>query len=202
MNFFIAGVDEAGRGPLAGPVTAACVCLPPDYLNKAIKDSKKLSAALREDLFLEINREAIACAVVSVGHQRIAELNILGATKLAMWLAAKRVESKLCEQFGPSRVYYLIDGNASLGNKIPHETIIKGDDKIQAIAAASILAKVSRDHLMELLDLRYPNYEFRKHKGYGTESHRQKIKQFGPSLVHRASFQGVKEHLQQVFSII
>ncbi len=194
-KYLIAGIDEAGRGPLAGPVTAACVCLPEDYQNDRITDSKKLSPQTREELFPEIQREALAWAVVSVGPRRIETLNILAATKLAMRLAAERTVRRLDRRRKPLFVHLLIDGNARLETSLSHETIVKGDEKILCIGAASILAKVVRDRLMQDLCKRYPGYEFSKHKGYGTEFHRGQIQAFGPSRAHRRTFAGVAEYV-------
>jgi ribonuclease HII len=202
---FVAGIDEAGRGPLAGPVTAACVCLPHDYSNPEISDSKKLSAEKREKLYEEIVRAALAFSAVSVGPRRIEHLNILRATKLSMQLAAARVAAQLRRgRRRRAKVYYLVDGNAPLATSLAHETIIKGDEKIQAIGAASIIAKVTRDRLMRLLDGVYPGYGFSEHKGYGTELHRSRIASLGPSRIHRRSFAGVREFVlfttQEVFA--
>ena len=194
-SLFVAGIDEAGRGPLAGPVTAACVCLPCGYKNPEIRDSKKLSTAKREELFDEILSASLAAAAVSVGPRRIECLNILGATKLAMQLAAVRVVGKLRSRYRSAKVYFLVDGNSPLETKLAHETIIKGDQKIQAISAASIIAKVTRDRVMDIMSLRYPEYGFLEHKGYGTKFHRLKIAEFGPSRAHRKTFAGVSEYV-------
>ncbi|MFN8390068.1 MAG: ribonuclease HII [Bdellovibrionota bacterium] len=192
-SLFLAGIDEAGRGPLAGPVTAACVCLPPKYKNKRICDSKQLSAQNRDELFGEIADCALAFSAVSVGPKRIDRLNILAATKLAMCLAAARVTKLLQTRNTSAQVFFLIDGNASPATTLHHDTIIKGDQKILAIAAASIIAKVTRDRLMERLESFYPGYGFEEHKGYGTELHRSRIAEHGPCRAHRHSFAGVRE---------
>ena len=192
-ELFLAGIDEAGRGPLAGPVTAACVCLPPRYKNKYITDSKKLTALEREELFDEINSVAVAASAVSVGSKRIDRINILQATRLAMRLCAHRVYAQLLSSRSEVRIYFLIDGIIKLETKLPHEAIIKGDQKIMAVAAASILAKVTRDRLMSKLGVWYPGYGLIEHKGYGTEFHRSRIAELGPSRIHRKSFGGVRE---------
>ena len=195
-RIYIAGIDEAGRGPLAGPVTAACVCFPKEYQNSQITDSKKLSAAVREDLFSEICEQALAWAYVSVGPRRIEALNILKATKLAMRLSAEKVRQQLIARRKGRRVHFLVDGNARMETKLSHEAIIKGDESVLAISAASILAKVSRDRLMKKICDRYPGYGLSEHKGYGTEFHREKIRELGPSRIHRRSFSGVAEFIQ------
>lgn len=191
----IAGIDEAGRGPLAGPVTAACVVLPEGYQHPTITDSKKLSAAKRDKLFPEICEAAVAFSVISVGPRRIEQLNILQATKLAMALAALRVHAQLCRQgWGEKTLHLLIDGNQPIATHFSQETIIKGDSKELCIGAASILAKVTRDRLMERLHEHHPQYGFLEHKGYPTSFHVEQIKEFGPSKVHRRTFAGVREH--------
>lgn len=180
----IAGVDEVGRGPLAGPVVAAAVVLPPGYDHPEITDSKKLSASKREKLVAVIERDALDIAIVAVGHRRIDHLNIREATRLAMRLSLARVSAE----------YALIDGNMTIDSPVPHEAIIKGDSLFIQIAAASIIAKVYRDKLMSVLDARYPGFGFTGHAGYPTEKHREAIARLGPSPVHRRSFRGVKEH--------
>ena len=179
----IAGVDEVGRGPLAGPVTAAAVVFEEGYKNPAIQDSKKLSAKKRELLVEVIKREAKSWAIVSVGHHRITQLNIREASRLAMSLALKRVVA--------DRV--LVDGNVAIETTLAQETIIGGDALCVEISAASIIAKVWRDHLMKLLDQKYPGYGFAKHAGYPTATHRLAVKKNGPSKVHRVTFRGVRE---------
>ena len=193
-SLIVAGIDEAGRGPLAGPVTAACVVLPQNASHPLIKDSKKLSDKVREELSCEIKTRALAYSVVSVGPRRIDKLNILQATRLAMSLAAKRVYQSL----GMEKLKFfhlLIDGNSPIEPGWSQETIIKGDSKIQAISAASILAKVSRDKLMKILDKHYPEYNFARHKGYPTSLHIEKVEEFGPSPVHRKTFAPVAKLL-------
>ena len=181
----IAGVDEAGRGPLAGPVVAAAVILPDDFNNQDIKDSKQLSAKKREYLFDLIKAEAKAWSIVAVGPRRIELHNIRAASLLAMSLAVSRTSAD----------FVLIDGNAEIKTKLPQEAIIKGDQKFQVISAASILAKVHRDRLMQACDQRYPGYNFSKHAGYPTKKHRETISQMGPCRIHRKTFKGVQEWL-------
>ena len=179
----IAGVDEVGRGPLAGPVCAAAVILPQDVDIPELNDSKKLSAKKREAIFSVICEKAISYCIAYASVEEIDEHNILQATFMAMNRAIDGLEVQ------PD--YALIDGNRTPTNiKVPCETIIGGDAKSCSIAAASILAKVSRDRLMEEYDKKYPEYEFTKHKGYGTKLHTELIKQYGPSRIHRMSFLG------------
>lgn len=191
---WVAGIDEAGRGPLAGPVTAACVCLPTGYKNPRIADSKKLKEKDREELEPEILSIAAASAVVSVGHQRIDRHNIRQATRMAMKLASERVYQQLSTKYGLGKIVFLIDGNTPIETPHPQETIVKGDDRILAISAASILAKVARDRIMGVLAEKYRGYGFEKHKGYPTPTHRSQIAELGPSRVHRRTFGGVREH--------
>ncbi|MCB0311567.1 MAG: ribonuclease HII [Bdellovibrionales bacterium] len=182
----IAGVDEAGRGPLAGPVVAAAVVLPTGYYNSEIKDSKQLSAKKRDLLFEVIRSVSASWAIVAVGAKRIDDLNILQATRLAMALAVKRVHAD----------HVLIDGNTAIDIDLPQQTVIQGDCKHIEIAAASILAKVWRDNLMRTLDERYPGYGFSQHAGYPTTAHKAAIARLGPSPVHRCTFRGVKEYVR------
>ena len=176
----ICGIDEAGRGPLAGPVYAAAVILPASCELPGLNDSKKLSEKKREALFPMIQNAAIAWAVASASVEEIDSLNILNATFLAM----RRAQ----EALPIAADYALIDGNRLPPLSIAGETIIGGDGISPSIAAASILAKVSRDHYMEELDRLYPEYQFLKHKGYGTALHRELILKYGPSSVHRKTF--------------
>ena len=176
----VCGVDEAGRGPLAGPVFAAAVMLPHGFDIPELNDSKKLSEKKRERLFKEITSSALTYGVSSASVEEIESLNILGATYLAMNRAIAKLE------ITPELA--LIDGNRCEGIEFPCRTIIKGDGNCADIAAASILAKVSRDRLMlEMADL-YPEYGFEKHKGYGTKEHYAALREFGPCPIHRASF--------------
>ena len=176
----ICGVDEAGRGPLSGPVVAAACILPPNFEIGELNDSKKLSPKKRDLLFDRIKKEALAYSIASASPAEIDEINILNATMLAMRRAIEGL---------PIRAEFaLIDGNVSRGIPIPCETVIKGDARSASIAAASILAKVTRDRLCLQDDLDYPQYKFAKHKGYGTKEHIEALKAYGPSPIHRRSF--------------
>ncbi len=184
----IGALDEAGRGPLAGPVVAACVIfnnkLKIDYL-AGIKDSKKLNEKNREFLFELIKQNFLEVGIGICDHKTIDRINILQATFLAMKKAISAVKNK------PD--FIIIDGSSKLPNcSIPQQTYIKGDDNIFTIAAASIIAKVTRDKIMLEMDKLYPSYGFNKHKGYGTKLHIEKLKQFGPCVIHRLSFNKVK----------
>ncbi|MGI6269558.1 MAG: ribonuclease HII [Candidatus Howiella sp.] len=177
----VCGVDEAGRGPLAGPVCAAAVILPPGCVIEGLDDSKKLSEKRREALFSVIEQAAVACAVAFASVEEIEQYNILGATFLAM----RRAVGGLAVPAD----FALIDGNAAPdGLSLPCETIVKGDAKSMSVAAASILAKVSRDRLMDEYDRQYPGYGFAKHKGYGTKLHNEAILAHGPTPIHRRKF--------------
>lgn len=176
----VCGVDEAGRGPLAGPVYAAAVILPPDCEIEGLNDSKKLSEKKRELLFDEIVKKAVAYSIAAASEKEIDEINILQATFLAMRRAVGALEVK------PDIA--LIDGNQKPSTGIDEVTVIKGDAKSMSIAAASILAKVSRDKFMFEMDKKYPEYEFSKHKGYGTKLHYEKLREYGPCEIHRRSF--------------
>ena len=180
----VAGIDEAGRGPLAGPVCAAAVILPQHTIIEGINDSKKLSAKKRESLFTEIQKAAVAYAVEFVYPDVIDAINIRQATHLAMERAVAALS------VAPD--FLIIDGNDRIPFSVPGEYIIKGDAKSQTIAAASILAKVTRDRYMIELDAQYPVYQFAKHKGYGTKAHMQAIQTYGVSPVHRKSFMTAK----------
>lgn len=178
---YICGVDEAGRGPLAGPVCAAAVILPVDIQIEGLNDSKKLSEKKREQLYDVIIDRAVSYSVAFGTLEEIEEYNILNATYLAMNRAIKGLRIK------PD--FALIDGNRVPKDiKIPCETIVKGDFKSASIAAASILAKVTRDRLLVQYDEKYPEYNFKKHKGYGTKEHYEAIKKYGVCDVHRLSF--------------
>ena len=176
----ICGVDEAGRGPLAGPVAAGAVILPKDCTTLYLNDSKKLSEKRREELFLEIREKAVSYSVGIVGPERIDEINILQATYEAMRQAVSGL--------GVVPDLLLNDAVTIPELAIPQVPIIKGDAKSVSIAAASILAKVTRDHLMEEYDRQFPQYGFAKHKGYGTAAHVAAIREFGPCTIHRRSF--------------
>ena len=177
---WICGIDEAGRGPLAGPVAAGAAILPKDCQILYLNDSKKLSESRREELFLEIQEKAIAWSVGIVGPERIDEINILQASYEAMRQAIAKLD--------PAPQVLLNDAVTIPGMMIPQVPIIKGDAKSVSIAAASILAKVTRDHMMEEYDKEYPEYGFAKHKGYGTQAHIAAIKEFGPTPIHRRTF--------------
>ncbi len=177
----ICGVDEAGRGPLAGPVCAAAVILPEGAVIAGLDDSKKLTEKKREKLYDIIKTTAVAYSVAYGTLEEIETVNILEATYLAMNRAIEGLNIK------PD--FALIDGNrVPRGIKIPCETIVKGDSKSMSVAAASVLAKVTRDRLMLEYDKKYPEYNFKKHKGYGTKEHTELIKQYGPCEIHRLSF--------------
>ena len=177
----ICGVDEAGRGPLAGPVCAAAVILPEGAVIAGLDDSKKLTEKKRERLYDIIKQTAVAYSVAYGTLEEIETVNILEATYLAMNRAIEGLNIK------PD--FALIDGNrVPRGIKIPCETIVKGDSKSMSVAAASVLAKVTRDRLMLEYDKKYPEYNFKKHKGYGTKGHTELIKQYGPCEIHRLSF--------------
>lgn len=177
----ICGVDEAGRGPLAGPVVCACVIMPMDENNiiEGINDSKKLSEKKREQLERVIKEKAICYSVVEIDEKTIDEINILNATKLGM--------KKALENMKETPDIVLIDA-VKIETSLPQENIIKGDALSYNIAAASILAKVHRDRLMLSYDEKYPQYSFAKHKGYGTKLHIENLKKYGKSPVHRESF--------------
>ena len=176
----VCGVDEAGRGPLAGPVFAAAVILPDGCEIEGLNDSKKLSEKKREALFDVIKEKAISWSVASVDEKIIDEINILQATYLAMKNAVEGLDV-------PAD-YALIDGNRMPPLSINGETVVKGDAKSMSIAAASILAKVSRDRFMLELDAKYPQYQFAKHKGYGTKLHYEMLTEYGISECHRITF--------------
>ena len=176
---FIAGIDEAGRGPLAGPVVCAAVILPLDGQIEGVDDSKKLSPKKRELLYQQIIDRAISYCIVEIDEKTIDKINILQATKLGM----QRVLDGLTVK--PQRV--LIDA-VKLDTDLPQENIIHGDAISYSIAAASILAKVHRDRLMKKLDQKYPEYNFARHKGYGTKEHIENLKKFGKCEIHRESF--------------
>lgn len=176
----LCGVDEAGRGPLAGPVCAAAVILPRDIDIPGLNDSKKLSEKQRESLYDIIIRESLSYGIAFSTVEEIEQLNILQATFLAMNRAISQLSLK------PELA--LIDGNRSTGIDMPSQCVVKGDSRCADIAAASILAKVTRDRYMYELAQEYPQYHFEKHKGYGTKLHYEAIREYGPSPVHRMSF--------------
>lgn len=176
----ICGIDEAGRGPLAGPVCAAAVILPLGLEIEGLNDSKKLTEKKREKLYDVIIEKAVAYGIAFADEKEIDDINILQATFLAMKRATEKLSIK------PE--YALVDGNRMPNLDIDGETIVSGDALSPSIAAASILAKVTRDRLMLEYDKQYPEYQFAKHKGYGTKVHTEAIKEFGPSAIHRLTF--------------
>jgi len=190
---YIAGLDEAGRGALAGPVVAAAVILPLDSPQRlkslnGVNDSKQLTAKKREQLYLLIVANALSFGIGSTPARDIDEMGIIPATKQAMLLAVDQLE--------PSAGYLLIDGRIRLKNiSLRQQSIIRGDGKSLSIAAASILAKVTRDRIMIELGGRYPQYGFARHKGYGTEFHRAAITRLGPTPEHRMSFSPLRKTL-------
>lgn len=183
----VCGIDEAGRGPLAGPVVAAAVILPEGCVIEGLNDSKKLSPKKRELLFSAICEKAVAYAIAEVNHTRIDEINILQATFEAMRGAAASL--------AVPAAFALVDGNRSPGLAIPEQCIVDGDALVPSIAAASILAKVTRDRFMEQMDAEYPEYGFARHKGYGTKAHYEAILAHGVCPIHRRSF--LKKFQQQ-----
>jgi ribonuclease HII len=176
----IAGIDEAGRGPLAGPVVAAAVIFPPDYRNAEIKDSKQISARKREKLYEIIRSEAVAIGMGAADADIIDRVNILRATLQAMCEAVLELSTL------PD--FLLIDGLYCIPMPIPQKPLVKGDNRSVSIAAASIIAKVSRDRIMEMYHRQFPQYNFLQNKGYGTKEHCSAVKQFGMCKIHRKSF--------------
>ena len=185
----ISGVDEAGRGPLAGPVVAAAVIFSSNIDIVDLDDSKKLSPKKREELFLEIKERATTYGVAVIGHRIIDEINILQAARLAMKQAV--------DQLNPIPDLLLIDGNQKIESTLDQWAIVKGDSKSLSIAAASVLAKVTRDRIMDDYHKLYPQYEFNRHKGYGTKLHRTLIQEYGPCPIHRSKFKGVSEYINR-----
>lgn len=176
----IAGIDEAGRGPLAGPVVASAVILPPDYQHPEINDSKQLTPGKRERLYEVIKTDALAVGIGVVEASVIDRMNILQATLMAMRDAVL--------DLSPPPDYLLVDGKNRIDVRTPQETIIRGDARSISVAAASIIAKVSRDRIMELYHRQFPKYNFLKNKGYGTVEHREAICRCGRCKIHRLSF--------------
>ncbi len=185
----VAGVDEAGRGPLAGPVVAAAVVLDPAIEIAGVNDSKKLTERKREELFASIMESAVAVGVGIMDHEVVDRDNILQATLAAMGMAVTQLSAP------PD--FLLIDGISRIPLAVQQRTIKKGDGRSVSIAAASIIAKVTRDRLMKEYDLLYPGYGLADHKGYGCQAHLDAIARLGPSPIHRKSFRGVKEHVKQ-----
>ncbi len=183
----IAGIDEAGRGPLAGPVVSAAVILPASFEVTGINDSKKITPKKRSYLYVEICRHALATATGIVDSVEIDKINILQATLLSMSKAVKNLAVR------PDTL--LIDGTFTIPSDLPQTTITKGDSLSISIAAASIIAKVTRDRLLQKYDSTYPQFGFAKHKGYPVKAHKEAIKKFGPCPIHRRTFKGVKEYV-------
>ena len=186
----VAGVDEAGRGPLAGPVVAAAVIFPPDYLHSEINDSKKLSAAKREKLYEIIKKDSLAIGMRVVDADVIDNVNILQASLQAMRDAVLELSA--------SPDFLLVDGLHRIPIITPQKPLVKGDSLSISIAAASIIAKVTRDHIMEMYHRQFPQYNFQQNKGYGTKEHLNAIRQFGICKIHRKSFH-VKNLNQSAF---
>jgi ribonuclease HII len=183
-RLLVAGVDEAGRGPLAGPVVAAAVALPHGYYPYSLDDSKKMPARTREALYAQIIQKAVAWGVGFADAETIDSINILNATKRSMKIAV----DALSEAFGAEPSLLLVDAVYIPGVAIDQEPIIKGDSLCLCIAAASVVAKVTRDRMMQEFDAQYPEYGFGKHKGYGTAQHRDALRKHGPSPIHRRTF--------------
>lgn len=186
---WIAGVDEAGRGPLAGPVVAAAVVLDPGAPIEGLNDSKALSARRREELLEQIRSRAVAVAVAAAGPRVIERVNILQASLGAMARAVSRLSV--------SAGHVLVDGNRRIPGGLPQTPIVKGDARCACIAAASIVAKTYRDRLMERFDRRFPQYGFGRHKGYPTRDHLDALRRFGPCAIHRRTFRGVPAALAE-----
>ncbi len=181
----IAGIDEAGRVPLAGPVVSAAVILPENFDCSGITDSKKLSEKKREALFPVIQENALAVGVGIADHEEIDRINILQASLLSM--------KRAVDDLGISPDYLLVDGKFTIDSPLTQEAIVKGDCQSISIAAASIIAKVTRDRIMAELSVQYPQYDFHRHKGYPTKAHKAAIITHGPCPVHRKSFRGVRQ---------
>ena len=180
----VAGVDEAGRGPLAGPVVSAAVILPTYFPVSGVTDSKKLSPKRRDQLYKKIYQYAVSVGIGIIDPSEIDRINILRASLLSMAIAV--------ENLYPLPDYVLVDGTYRIASNFPQRSIAKGDERSITIAAASIVAKVTRDRLMVRYDLEYPQFGFARHKGYPTKAHKQAIKKFGSCPIHRFSFRGVK----------
>ena len=185
----IAGIDEAGRGPLAGPVVAAAVILPSQVNIPGLNDSKKLSTKKREELFPKIQEISVFYGVAVVDQKVIDKINILQAARLVMKQAVETLK------ITPGLL--LIDGNQKIDSTLHQWPIVKGDSRSLSIAAASVLAKVTRDRIMDDYHKLYPQYEFNRHKGYGTKLHRNLIQEHGPCPIHRNTFKGVSEYINR-----
>lgn len=193
----VIGADEAGRGPWAGPVVAAAVSVVDPFVNDVlmaqlfvqVSDSKKISAMKRERLYGVLTQHrAVRWGVASVGAAVIDRVNILEASRIAMGRAIANLVRKECFVYAPKDVFCFIDGNKTVRTRYRQEAVVGGDDKIFSVSAASIIAKVTRDRLMAVMDARYSGYGFGKHKGYGTSFHREALERFGPCPIHRRSF--------------
>jgi ribonuclease HII len=185
----VAGVDEAGRGPLAGPVVAGAVILDPHNPIDGLQDSKRLTAARREALYVEIQEKALAWAVASADVEEIDRINILQATMLAMQRAVNALQ--------PAAEHALVDGNRCPVLACPVQAIVKGDSRVAAISAASIMAKVSRDREMLSLDLQYPGYGLAQHKGYPSKAHIEALENLGVTPIHRRSYAPVRRMMER-----
>lgn len=188
----VAGVDEAGRGPLAGPVVAACVVLPQDCVSHPFRDSKKLTRRQREQLFALLHSNGARIGIGLADPREIEELNILQASLLAMQravLACTEADGRTAPD------YLLVDGTFQVPSAVQQRTLVKGESKSASIAAASIIAKVTRDRLMAEAHCRYPQYGFHRHQGYPTREHREAIRMHGPCPLHRRTFRGVAEYV-------
>ena len=188
-NHLICGVDEVGRGPLAGPLVVAACILPPFLRIDGINDSKKLSEKKRNELYKLIMKEALYYKIVFISEEDVDTLNIYQATKKGMLEAIYGLDKK------PDHV--LIDAMPLGELEIPHTSIIHGDARCASIAAASILAKVTRDQFMEKMDIKYPNYGFKKHKGYGTKAHIEALEKYGPCEIHRKTYAPVSKYFSK-----
>lgn len=188
---FIAGTDEAGRGPLAGPVVAAAVILPKNTIITGVNDSKQLTEKKRNELFDIINEKALAVGIAFVDNKKIDEINILESSRLAMMEAIKKLKIK---------AQYVLSDAMPMNIDVPVKPIIKGDALSESIAAASIIAKVTRDRYMDEMDKIYPEYGFKKHKGYPTKDHIEAIKKYGITDIHRKTFKPIKTMLMEQIS--
>lgn len=184
----VAGCDEVGRGPLAGPVVAASVILPQDCNPAIFLDSKKISHKRRTELFVLLHELNAVIGVGIVDEKKIDQINILQASLLAMKIAVEELATK-----GTAPDYVLVDGKFEIPHPVSQQALIKGESKSASIAAASIIAKITRDRIMDDFHKKYPVYQFHKHKGYPTKAHREAIAQHGPCPIHRRSFKGVKK---------
>jgi len=189
----ICGVDEAGRGPLAGPVVVAACILPPFLRIEGINDSKQLSKKKREELYKTIVKNAVSYKIVFVSVEDVDDLNIYQATKKGMLEAIRGLDVK------PD--HCLIDAMPLSELEIPHTSIIHGDARCASVAAASILAKVTRDNYMEKMDIKYPNYGFKKHKGYGTKLHLEALEKYGPCKIHRKTYSPVSKYFSKQLTL-